>query len=67
VMTGLDGPALVDRARTIVPGLPVLFVSGYPAESLRDRTGEAILTKPFTPAELAESVESVRRAPALVA
>jgi len=61
VMTGMDGPALVDRARTIVPGLPVLFVSGYPAESLRDRTEEAILTKPFTPAELAEGIRSVRR------
>ncbi|HET8528555.1 MAG TPA: ATP-binding protein [Gaiellaceae bacterium] len=67
IMTGLDGPSLVDRARAILPALPVLFVSGYPAESLRDRTEETILTKPFTPAELAEGIEQVRRATAVAA
>jgi CheY-like chemotaxis protein len=61
VMTGMDGPTLADAARELVAGLPVLFVSGYPAEVLRDRTEAAVLTKPFTPAELAARIEDVRR------
>jgi CheY-like chemotaxis protein len=61
VMTGMDGPTLVDEAREIVPDLAVLFVSGYPAEMLRDRTDETVLTKPFTPTELADRIERVRR------
>ena len=52
------------RARAL-PSLPVLFVSGYPAEVLSgDRMiadGDEVLTKPFTPAELVERVELVRR------
>jgi DNA-binding response OmpR family regulator len=48
-----------------MPSLPVLFVSGYPAEVLTgDRLiadGDEVLTKPFTPAELVERIELVRR------
>ena len=34
IMPGLTGPALVARAREHRPSLPVLFMSGYPEESL---------------------------------
>ncbi len=63
VMTGMDGPTLVSLARALLPDLPVLLVSGYPAETLGDRTTETVLSKPFTPAQLSEHVELVRRAP----
>jgi CheY-like chemotaxis protein len=63
VMTGMDGPTLVSLARALLPDLPVLLVSGYPAETLGDRTIETVLSKPFTPAQLSEHVELVRRAP----
>ena len=66
VMTGVDGPSLAERARRLLPDLPVLFVSGYPAETLGDTTSERVLSKPFTPHQLAEHIELVRRA-ALVA
>ena len=61
VMTGMDGPTLATQARELLPELPVLLVSGYPAESLGDTTTEVVLSKPFTPAQLAEHVELVRR------
>jgi two-component system cell cycle sensor histidine kinase/response regulator CckA len=64
LMTGIDGPALAARAREILPGLPVLFISGYSAEALGDRTSETVLTKPFSAAELGVHVEQVRRAAA---
>ena len=62
VMTGLDGPALAAHARELLPDLPVLLVSGYPAETLGDTTSEVVLSKPFTSHQLAEHIELVRRA-----
>ncbi|MDX6485628.1 MAG: hypothetical protein QOF43_781, partial [Gaiellaceae bacterium] len=63
-MTGMDGRTLSLRARESQPSLPVLFISGYPAEVLSgDRMiaeGDEVLTKPFTAADLAERVELVR-------
>jgi PAS domain S-box-containing protein len=64
-MTGMNGKALAERARERRPGLPVLFVSGYPAEVLTGERmvadGDEVLSKPFTPAQLAERIELVRR------
>jgi PAS domain S-box-containing protein len=63
-MSGMDGQALARHARALIPSLPVLFVSGYPAEVLaREQlvgADDEVLTKPFTPAELAERIEIVR-------
>jgi two-component system cell cycle sensor histidine kinase/response regulator CckA len=63
-MTGMDGKTLSSRAHGYIPSLPVLFVSGYPAEVLSGdemiAEGDEVLTKPFTPAELVERVEFVR-------
>jgi CheY-like chemotaxis protein len=64
-MSGMDGRTLSQRAREIFPHLPVLFVSGYPAEALaREQLvgdDDEVLTKPFTAREVAERVELVRR------
>jgi two-component system, cell cycle sensor histidine kinase and response regulator CckA len=52
IMPGLSGPALLQRARALQPGLKVLFTSGYAGPS-RDRhgissTGAPLLEKPYT-------------------
>lgn len=55
---GMSGWDLGDQARQIRPGLPVVFSSGYPLETLVDQ-GRAhaqsiVLTKPYRTAELAK-------------
>jgi CheY-like chemotaxis protein len=53
---GLDGAAIAEAARTAVPGLPVLFMSGYSREAhVGTRSGLhdlPYLKKPFAPDEL---------------
>ena len=59
VMPGMDGPAMVAEFRARAPGLRVLFITGHPGRhSLR---GEYVLLKPFTNAQLANSVEACLR------
>ena len=54
VMPGADGPTLVSRLRAERPALPVLFATGHvPGPGL---TGEAVLNKPFSGAQLAAAV-----------
>jgi PAS domain S-box-containing protein len=64
-MAGMDGATLARRARDLRPTLPVLFISGYPAEVLTGQRmveeGDDVLTKPFTPGQLSERIERVRR------
>ena len=58
VMPGMDGPAMVQRARETRPDLPILFMSGYAEEQLRksiDLDKVAFLAKPFSVQELAEA------------
>ncbi|HET6437059.1 MAG TPA: ATP-binding protein [Anaeromyxobacter sp.] len=48
-MPGRSGPAMASEMRRFVPGLPVLFVSGYPADALDGNAdGDGFLPKPFT-------------------
>jgi PAS domain S-box-containing protein len=62
MMPGLTGPALAERARSIVPNLPVLFMTGYAEQDVsvhldtvrRDRD---LITKPFAPRELTQRIE----------
>ena len=62
VMPYMSGPQLVDELRQTHPGLPVLYVSGYPERSLEllNERGEegawALLQKPFTPSQLAQEI-----------
>jgi len=63
-MTGMNGQALARNVRDRFPSMPVLFISGYPAEVLTGQhmvdAGEEVLTKPFTPLELTARLELVR-------
>jgi PAS domain S-box-containing protein len=68
VMPGLDGRQLADRLAAQVPGLRVLFVSGYAGKAVLARgvteEGAGFLQKPFTPIALARKVREVLDAPA---
>jgi len=63
VMPGMSGRAVIDALRAGRPGLPALFVSGYPQEVIARRgvldTGIEFLAKPFTPSGLVARVRSI--------
>jgi PAS domain S-box-containing protein len=63
VLPRLGGPDLVRELRRDRPGLVVLYISGYTAESTIDRdltdTRARFLPKPFTPVDLAARVREV--------
>jgi signal transduction histidine kinase/ActR/RegA family two-component response regulator len=58
VMPDMNGPALAEAARTMRPGLPVVFMSGY--SDLAGVTGGAALgrlvSKPFRASDLTEQI-----------
>src|SRR5665213_1725849 len=58
VMPTMDGPATAREARRSHPDLPILFISGYAEEQLRqsiDLDRVAFLAKPFSVQKLAEA------------
>jgi two-component system cell cycle sensor histidine kinase/response regulator CckA len=63
LMPKINGPELARRVAKRRPGLRVLFLSGYPEGELVDldllHVGQPLLTKPFTPADLAHKVREV--------
>jgi CheY-like chemotaxis protein len=60
IMPGLSGPQLSARAHEHAPHLPVLFMSGYPADALSEVSGLQLETdfiaKPFASAALLQRV-----------
>jgi two-component system cell cycle sensor histidine kinase/response regulator CckA len=61
VMPTMDGPAMVRAMRAKRADLPILFMSGYAEEQLRqsiDIDDVAFLPKPFSVAQLAEAVSA---------
>ncbi len=61
VMLGMDGPALVERARAARPDLRTLFISGYADEQIRSRVDDLatpLLRKPFSVQELSAAVRA---------
>jgi PAS domain S-box-containing protein len=59
-MPGMHGADAARAARALLPGLPIVFVTGYAeSEQLEAALGEGVpvLRKPFTLAELAAAVE----------
>jgi PAS domain S-box-containing protein len=62
VMPEMDGPTLALRLRERQPDLPILFLSGYAAETLDERLSERIefdfLAKPFRGPELVARVRA---------
>ncbi|MGL6047243.1 MAG: ATP-binding protein, partial [Vogesella sp.] len=64
VMPGtLDGRALAQLARSLLPRIRVVLMSGYDDSSQRPGSGFAKLEKPFTPAELAALLDEVMLCP----
>jgi CheY-like chemotaxis protein len=63
VMPGMSGSELADRARRLLPGLKVLFTSGYTREAImrdgRIAPGVDLLPKPFTFVSLAAKVRTL--------
>jgi two-component system, cell cycle sensor histidine kinase and response regulator CckA len=63
VMAGMSGPDLCSRIELIVPGIGVLYISGYTGEAIHRHglaeAGVAFLQKPFTPQALAEKTREV--------
>jgi two-component system, cell cycle sensor histidine kinase and response regulator CckA len=58
VMPTMDGPTTARAARQLQPDLPILFISGYAEEQLRqsiDLDRVAFLAKPFSVQKLAEA------------
>ena len=59
VMPGMDGPTMVRAIRLREPTLPVLFMSGYAEEQLRESINiedVSFLPKPFSVQQLIEAV-----------
>lgn len=64
-MPGPGGPGLVRRMRSLVPGLPAVFMSGYQDEALAGAElavpGTAFVQKPFGRLELVSLVAATLR------
>lgn len=61
VMPTMDGPTMVKEIRQLRPDLPVLFMSGYAEEQLRESIhikDVSFLPKPFSVAQLAEATSA---------
>jgi len=63
VMPGLGGRELAERVRLLIPGIKVLYISGYTNQAFADGVGleprAAFLQKPFTSATLAQAVRAI--------
>ncbi len=62
VMPGMNGPTLVRKLGYLQPGVPVLYMSGYPErdfEQLCAADNVGFLSKPFLPDELVEQAETL--------
>jgi CheY-like chemotaxis protein len=62
VLPGMSGPHLRRRLQQLLPKPPVVLVSAYPEEKLRQRPdfdpGASVLPKPFSEKQLLEAVEA---------
>jgi two-component system, cell cycle sensor histidine kinase and response regulator CckA len=62
-MPEMKGPELVGAVTASGAALPVLYISGFTAETLRlqdTAPRHAFLAKPFAPADLARAVQQLR-------
>jgi PAS domain S-box-containing protein len=59
VMPGLTGRRLAERMRCTRPGLPVVFVSGYPTTGQELEPGMRFVRKPFLAEHLLTAVQKV--------
>jgi CheY-like chemotaxis protein len=56
-MPGMTGDVLVQRLRSVRPGLPAIIVTAYAAECGPDLRNVPVLNKPVPPADLVAAVE----------
>jgi CheY-like chemotaxis protein len=62
IMPQMSGPELVDKLHAVRPEVEVLFLSGYSAETVRQRAlheGVAFLQKPFDDVSLLQRIRSL--------
>ncbi len=62
VMPSMDGPAMAREIRKLAPEMPVLFMSGYAEEQLRneiDFDDMHFIPKPFSVQQIATKVGQV--------
>jgi CheY-like chemotaxis protein len=63
IMPGISGRILAEKLTAVHPGLKVLFMSGYPNDSLAHhgvlRAGIALLQKPFTGVKVLEKLREL--------
>jgi CheY-like chemotaxis protein len=63
VMPGMNGRVLAERAAAMLPGLRVLFVSGYAEDAIVERgilkSGIEFLAKPYSIEQLARRIREV--------
>lgn len=66
VMPGLTGPEAASRLNRDIPDLPVLFMSGYAAEALKEKgiDEDRFLAKPFAPNDLVSKIRALAGAKA---
>ncbi len=55
----LDGWHLAMRARELIPGLPVIYVSGYSPDQMRPVAGSVFLKKPYRFGDLQQALAEV--------
>ena len=62
VMPSMDGPAMAREIRKLAPELPVLFMSGYAEEQLREQINIAnmfFIPKPFSVQQISDKVGQI--------
>jgi len=62
VMPGMDGPAMARAIRKLKPDLPILFMSGYAEETLRNEISidnMYFIAKPFSVEQISRKVGEV--------
>ena len=64
MMPGVDGPSLAASLRKLIPGIKILFVSGYPEEEMRNHLPAEMdsvyfLAKPFALVDLLNKVQEL--------
>jgi len=56
----MNGVELAEKARLLIPGLKVIYSSGFPADALVERNGtkvdDPMLRKPYQRSEFAEII-----------
>lgn len=65
VMPAMSGRELAQRVRTLIPGIRVVFMSGYATTLLSDEAlaehHAVLLSKPFTPDQIERTIQAVLR------